>query len=379
MSLYDIAIIGGGASGMFTAIQARKLGLKSVIIECADRVGKKLLATGNGRCNLTNADISGGFYNTDFVESIISRYPSKAVVLAFNELGLMTRVEDGRIYPYSMLASSVLDALRNQLIMQTDVSACDVRTSTTAESIIQDAANYTVITDKGIITAHAVCLSTGSNATFGKSSLGLLTALGHSVSAQTPSLCPMPCQAERIKGLQGIRHRVRASINAGGVQYTEEGEILFKKDALSGIVALNLSAVIARTHSDKGMVTIDFLPEYSLAETEELAQRGALKYAMHKNIYALLENNKASHAKCFRVPVTVNNDRSQAQVISGGLNIDEFNPITLESKIAPNVYACGEALNVDGLCGGYNLHWAWASAMAVASSAAHKLKSRKNE
>lgn len=379
MSLYDIAIIGGGASGLFTAVCARKLGLKTVIIECADRVGKKLLATGNGRCNLTNTDISGKYYNTNFVESALSRYTSEKVITAFKELGLETRIEDGRIYPYSLLASSVLDVLRNQLVTQAGMPICDILTSTTAETVIKDDANYAITTNKGIVSARTICLSTGSNATFGKSSLGLLTALGHSVSAQSPSLCPIPCHSDCIRGLQGIRHRVRARINVGGIQHTEQGEMLFKKDALSGIVAFNLSAVMARAHAEKGTVTIDFLPEYSLTDAENLMRRGALKYAMHKNIYSLLDSNKASHAKCFRVPVTINRDCSQAQVISGGLNTDEFNPITLESKIAPNIYACGESLNVDGLCGGYNLHWAWASAMVVAASVAHKLKSRESQ
>lgn len=374
MSFYDLAIIGGGASGLFCAVQARKRGLNVAIIECSDRVGKKLLATGNGRCNLTNIDVSSNKYNTNFVETLITKYTVETVLNEFKNIGLLTRVENGRVYPYSLLSSGVLDALRDSLSNTHSDSRCDVLTSCSADAIVNVGGGFTIVTDKKSIKSQSVCLASGSNATFGKCSLNLLTALGHKTTELSPSLCPLPCDPLYIRGLQGIRHRVKASIKVGTTTYSEEGEILFKKDALSGIVVFNLSAVMARLHAKTAVVTLDFLPDYSIDAIKTFSSN-ALKYCLHKNIYALL-NGKIENVKSYKIPVSANHDRSQAQVISGGLDNDEFNPITLESKLVDNVYACGEALNVDGYCGGYNLHWAWVSAIAVAEAVKQKNNKR---
>lgn len=372
MSFYDLAIIGGGAAGLFCAVQARKRGLDVAIIESNERVGKKLLATGNGRCNLTNIDMSSDKFNTNFVETLITKYTVETVLNEFKNLGLLTRIEDGRVYPYSFLSSSVLDALRESLSNANIEGLCDIFTSTTADAIVKDGGGYTVVTDKGIIKSNNVCLASGSNATFGKSSLNLLTALGHKTTELLPSLCSLPCEPNYIKGLQGIRHRVKACIKVGTTTYSEDGEILFKKDAISGIVIFNLCAVMARLHAQTAVITLDFIPDYSIDEIKRFSNQNTIKYCLHKNIYALL-NDKIENAKNYKIPVSANHDRSQAQIISGGLDTDEFNPITLESKLINNIYACGEALNVDGYCGGYNLHWAWVSAIAVAEAVKHKI------
>lgn len=365
--MYDIVMIGGGATGLFSAVLAKKRGLNVAIIERNERVGKKLLSTGNGRCNLDNLDANISAYNNSFPSATLERYPVERVLGEFGKLGLMTRIEGRLVYPYSMLASSVLDCLRANLDNVT------VLTDTKVNDIIQTNGDFEIVTNNGVIQSAKVMLCSGSVAGSGLNSTSLYVKHGHSVVEPRPSLTQVPCDSSLIKGLTGVRHRVKATLTCEGATMTDIGEMLFKQNALSGIVSFNLSALLARKKADSGVMSIDFYPEYDKDGLRQLITDGAFKFSAHKNIISLILNRARSNsasdianvAKNYKINVTGSRDYVNAQAVSGGLNTDEFNPLTMESLKTKGLYAVGEVLDVDGKCGGYNLHFAWISAMSA--------------
>lgn len=373
--MYDIVFIGGGAAGLFSAVLAKKRGLNVAVIEKNARVGKKLLSTGNGRCNLDNLDADISVYNNSFPSTALKRFPVERVIAVFNELGLMTRLEGQLVYPYSMLASSVLDCLRNNL------NGVTVLTDTVVTEIIKADNKFDLITNNGSIQAARVVLCSGSVAGGGTNSTDLYVKHGHSVVAPCPSLTQIPCDSALIKGLTGVRHRVKATLTCGNASMTDIGEMLFKQSALSGIVSFNLSSLLARNKADCGIITIDFYPEYDLTELSRLILSGAFTYSAHKNIIALIRERAQSNspddiahsAKNYKINVTRSRDYANAQAVSGGLCTDEFNPLTMESLKNKGLYAIGEVLDVDGKCGGYNLHWAWISSLSIIDAIAGKI------
>ena len=387
MKRFDVIIIGGGASGMFLASELA--GRRVALIEANDRVGKKLLATGNGKCNLTNLDMNIIHYNRpSFVETYLDRFDAHDTIASFERMGLITKVIDKRVYPYSECASTVLDILRGA------VQKCgtEVFTGHIVNSVEYFADTYTVggvtkvdgQTKSFSFTADNVVLATGSNATFGRNSNNLFTALGHTNREFTPALVPIKTNKEPIKGLSGVR--VKAGVRCGA-RY-EVGEVLFKDFGVSGIAVFNMSSEIARGKLKIGSnLTIDFMPEYSVGEVENLLRkRGNVRvgelltgtfhskvvdrilWASGVNPDDLAQPKISAIAKTIKtytLKIEGLGDSSLSQVMSGGLNIREFdhNLMSMKSK---NAFAIGEALDVDGDCGGYNLQWAWTSARVVA-------------
>ena len=387
MKRFDVIIIGGGASGMFLASELA--GRRVALIEANDRVGKKLLATGNGKCNLTNLDMNIVHYNRpSFVETYLDRFDAHDTIASFERMGLITKVIDKRVYPYSECASTVLDILRGA------VQKCgtEVFTGHIVNSVEYFAETYTVggvtkvdgQTKSFSFTADNVVLATGSNATFGRNSNNLFTALGHTNREFTPALVPIKTNKEPIKGLSGVR--VKAGVRCGA-RY-EVGEVLFKDFGVSGIAVFNMSSEIARGKLKIGSnLTIDFMPEYSVGEVENLLRkRGNVRvgelltgtfhskvvdrilWASGVNPDDLAQPKISAIAKTIKtytLKIEGLGDSSLSQVMSGGLNIREFdhNLMSMKSK---NAFAIGEALDVDGDCGGYNLQWAWTSARVVA-------------
>ena len=387
MKRFDVIIIGGGASGMFLASELA--GRRVALIEANDRVGKKLLATGNGKCNLTNLDMNIVHYNRpSFVETYLDRFDAHDTIASFERMGLITKVIDKRVYPYSECASTVLDILRGA------VQKCgtEVLTGHIVNSVEYFADTYTVggvtkvdgQTKSFSFTADNVVLATGSNATFGRNSNNLFTALGHTAREFTPALVPIKTNKDPIKGLSGVR--VKAGVRCGA-RY-EVGEVLFKDFGVSGIAVFNMSSEIARGKLKIGSnLIIDFMPEYSVGEVENLLRkRGNVRvgelltgtfhskvvdrilWASGVNPDDLAQPKISAIArtiKTYTLKIEGLGDSSLSQVMSGGLNIREFdhNLMSMKSK---NAFAIGEALDVDGDCGGYNLQWAWTSARVVA-------------
>lgn len=362
--MYDLCIIGGGASGLFASVLSAKCGLDTCVTEANSRVGKKLLATGNGKCNLSNTEINTSHYNTDKIHKIITEFGFEEAKDAFEKLGLYTKIKSGRMYPYSEQAGSVLNILRFNL----DKYGVFLLTESLAVDIMDKGDYFEIVTNKDKIKSKRVCLASGSNATMGRNSIALFEKFGHKVNNFKPSLCPLSVRNNSIKGMSGTRAEVIATLIINGKNiYSEQGEILFKPDALSGIVSYGLSARLARLGIDKAKVSLDFLPNISdiefnrIRENNDLINFGLLPKTINANV---MERGVES-IKNYIIDVERNKDITQAQVMSGGLSLEDFNLNSMESKLKKGLYAIGEALDVDGDCGGYNLHWAWASAAAM--------------
>ncbi|MEG2541232.1 MAG: aminoacetone oxidase family FAD-binding enzyme [Clostridia bacterium] len=394
--IYDVVIIGGGAGGLFLASEL-PANVSAVILEANERVGKKLLATGNGKCNLTNLDMNIVHYNKpSFVEEFLDKFDATSAIAAFQRMGLMTKVVDKRVYPYSECASTVLDVLRNAV----NKNNKEILTSHIVNFVEYFADCFTV---SGIIKqadkpngsfsvrGRNVVLATGSNATFGKDSLDLFKAFGHTVRPFTPSLTPIKTNKEPLKGLSGVR--VKAGVRSG-YRY-EVGEVLFKDFGLSGIAVFNMASEIARGKAKVGdLVTIDFMPESSQGDVENmLRKRGnvtvgdLLVGTFHSKIVERIvetsncvpSDNAASKIsaiaktiKGYKFTIEGLGDATLSQVMSGGLNVKEFDGDLMSLKVK-GAYAIGEALDIDGDSGGYNLQWAWTSAKICASAISKSL------
>ena len=371
-----VVIVGGGAGGLAAAVAAGRLGARVSILEKANRVGKKLLKTGNGRCNLSNRNISPEGYNCpEFVATLLSRIGPRELLEWFAELGLWPcEDEEGRVYPRSDTASSVLDVLR---LGCADVEAEEICSTEVTAILPRSEGGFRLLTrESGEFTADRVIVSAGGGT-------ALLRPLGHRYVPFTPALCPLKTDTDPIRGLSGLRVKCAARLTRGGEEIAaEQGELLFRDHGVSGIMALDLSRV-ARP-GDR--LSLDLLPEADLhsLRTWIRSRRGlvneereVLTGLFHRRVgEALLRRAGGDGEKLCELikdfPLTVEGlaDTANAQVTRGGAELSAFDPLTLESRLIPGLYCVGEALDVDGRCGGFNLHWAFASGMAAGRSAA---------
>ncbi len=391
-----IAIIGGGASGLCCAVEAAKGGGSVTLYEAKERVGKKILATGNGRCNMLNVFASADDYSApSFVRGVMSQCDADSVRLFFSDLGLYTREdEEGRVYPLSNQAASVLDALRFECERLGVKTLCGSEITSVKKQgkgfVLSDGESY----DK-------VVLCCGGKA--GAKNYGgyeLLKSLGHTVTKLTPALTKIAVKdTTYTKQLKGIRHRVRLSLHIGGEKLAREsGELLFADYGLSGIAAMQLSSLIARNSRNGNVgaeIICDLVPDMNFSElcsnikkitlhNKELKCENLLTGFMPKKLgEAVIKTAElqtgmtvgelkdsqiksiVSAAKKFTFEVASLRPFEDAQVVSGGADLREFNKYTLESLKCKNLYACGEILDVDGPCGGYNLLWAFAGGIVV--------------
>lgn len=398
-----IAIIGGGASGLCCAITAaRKAKDKSVeiaVYESKDRVGKKILATGNGRCNMYNAFATADDYSSPpFVRDILTRYDAESTRLFFESLGLYTRQdEEGRAYPLSNQASSVLDALRLECEHLKVIIFCDSEITGIRKQgkgfLLSDGKIY----DKVVLACGGKAVAKN----FG--GYELLKTMGHTVTKLMPALTKLTVNDNTYtKQLKGIRHKAALKLYIDGKKTTEEkGELLFTDYGLSGIAVMQLSSLVARHFRNSKtlpVVECDFVPDMSFDELYEGIER-ICRYNKELKIENLLTGfmpkklgeivvksvgtntnktageliekdikNIASASKCFKFEISALRPFDDAQVTSGGADLRDFDSNTLESKKVKNIYCCGELLDIDGPCGGYNLLWAFSSGRAVGES-----------
>lgn len=380
----SVLIIGGGASGLLCAIQLAKNGKKVTVLEKNERVGKKLLATGNGKCNLTNTNITYKDYNTYLIKDILDEFTPTKIMDEFAKLGLLTKADlEGRVYPYSESANTVLNVLLRRLDEYGAQIVCD----TLVEKVLPESGKWKAVTNKGEFIGDCVVFACGSNATSGCDSLGIMSGLGHKVIPFKYAIAPLVCDG--IKGANGVRAKVYASIDINGKSVMgEKGELLFKDDALSGILAFRLSSALARFRDkiDSCKVIIDFLPDMQEGQLADFIYdncsvysplEGILHKAISQNVIAripmdrslIMSRKKAADiakaCKNFEVNIHSVGGRANAQVACGGVALEELDINTLQSKLHRGLYCIGESVDVDGLCGGCNLHWAWASAMTV--------------
>lgn len=385
--MIDIIIIGGGASGLSAAISAKRTNNKNrvVVIESLDRVGKKILATGNGRCNLTNLNAKSVMYNdVDFTQSILNNYSPEKVIVFFNSIGLMTVSDsEGRVYPMSNTATSVLDCLRFE------VENCGVEFVTESHvDSIEKSDNLFIVNEK--FKAKKVIIATGGKSSPSQGSDGsgykLLKSLGHTITDTYPALVQLTVKEKIVKSLKGMR--VKCNVTLYDKDYLVDkssGELLFTDYGLSGIAIMDISRSVK---AGEYTCFLDMLPKLTEDEIVDfilsrLRCNNALKF---EDILCGLLPRRVSQcvikrANCETAEViakmiknfkfTVNGTKgfSNSQVTSGGAELKEFDPDSLESLKIKDLYCCGEVLNVDSICGGFNLHWAWASGITAGKCA----------
>ena len=388
-----IAVIGGGASGIAAAIYAKRICKENsvTVFERSDRVLKKLLATGNGRCNLSNESISPENYfshNPKEMCEILAAFTLEEEKQFFESIGILLCSENGRIYPYSRRANAVSDALRAEC----ERLGIKIRTNAFIDRIIKKNSSFSVLGelfDKVIISCGG--FSAPSFGTDGNS-YRLLKSLGHTISETVYALSPVKV-SENVKQLKGIRaHCTVTLVDKGQILRSESGELQLTDYGLSGIAVMQLSRqcrkgsqiqvnlmpdfsyeklaafLKERTKTLSHLKADDFLTgflhktlaQYILGRCKISASNTA-KQLSDKDIYALAKEIKALS---FTVDAVLGKEQSQAT--SGGALLSEFNTDTLESKKVRGLYCTGEALDCVGDCGGYNLHWAWATAYVAA-------------
>ncbi len=394
-----VAIIGGGAAGLICAASlAVNKNTDVTVFEKNDRVGKKLLSTGNGRCNMTNINATPMDYfgAAEFVSSAFESFSPKSVVEYFEKIGLFSRSDsEGRVYPLSNQAAGVLDALRFECerLKVKFVCCCEItEVKRRREGFVLN----------GEYCFDRVVFACGGPAGVREyNSFALLSSLGHSVKKTAPSLVRLMTDDPMTKQLKGIRAVVSMSLYSDENRVaTESGELLFSDFSLSGIISMQLSSYVSRlklSGKKRFRVSVDFVPDVSkkrffellssLAAREKIKSENLLSGFMPRKLGACLlkkvglspetEASSLSAAqiekiaevcKNCKITVTGVGSLSQAQVTIGGVNTDEFDFETLESKIVRGVYCCGEMLDVDGKCGGYNLQWAFSSGLLCAES-----------
>ena len=390
----NVCVIGGGAAGMMAALTAAECGHQVLLLERQARVGRKLMATGNGHCNLTNRHAAPKHYHSeapDFCAYALAAFDVETTLAWFADRGLVTVTEDsGRVYPFSNMAGSVLDVLRYAL----EHPAIDLHAGCTVTRIRRRGSAFTVETDQGSFPADKVVLCAGGAA---GSKIGgvmdgyqLAKQLGHHRTALYPSLVQLKTDPTYPRALKGVKAEAAVRILRGSEVLAENrGEILFTEYGVSGPAIFEISRAAA-TGGEGLTVALDFLPDWDNDTTSgwlRLRRDNAgtresgtlLSGTLHSRLGqmvckaagftaqsadTLTERDLAKIARqlrSFTLDVQGVCGFDQAQVTAGGLRCDEFDPQTMQSLLVPGFYACGEVLDVDGDCGGYNLQWAWSS------------------
>ncbi len=413
----NITVIGAGASGLTAAISAAGKGAQVTILEAQERPGRKLLVTGNGRCNLTNtsAHLPEEYHGSgaDLARRLTGRFGAKETLEFFSQLGLLTQEKNGCVYPCTMQSDSVLDVLLAELRIRRvnfKFSQKILRITDNGWSE-DDALRYAIETPSWVYRADAVILACGSMAapSTGASEAGYLLAqtLGHRVIAPRPALVPLASDFSYLNRFAGVRCRAKLTLLQGGEKIAEEtGELQWTKYGISGIVAFQLSRYVS-TGGKGYSLQIDLLPDHTAGELEALLSvraaqlnqesttvllRGILNEKMIKVILECASAPAAAAGekltqkscadlkesdirsicravKCFSVPVTGTRSFDQAQVCAGGVDCTEVTD-HLESVLHRDLYFAGELLDVDGPCGGYNLQWAFTSGYLAGQYAA---------
>jgi len=397
-----VCIIGAGSSGMAAALAAAENpNAEVILLERQARVGRKLLATGNGRCNLTNTHAAQrGYHGEDaaFVKQALAAFDPDAVRDWFRQMGLFTVAEDsGRVYPYSDQANSVVDVLRLALCkpniqLLTGFEVQKIRREESGFSV--SGAEQTIRCDKLIVACGGLA---GTKLGGSMSGYKLLGKMGHKSTRLRPTLVQLKCGWDGVVSLKGVRANCHVEILRDGEVFSwSRGELQFTEYGLSGPVIFEVSRD-ACYGSGSWSAKLDFLPDYEevdlVAELErrrqtELPVEELLTGILHNRLGRVLtraagvKNKKfvkelsdyelqqvCGAVKGFEIELTEPMGMDHAQVTAGGMRTEQFDPATMESRLVPGLYACGEVLDIDGDCGGYNLQWAWSSGRCAGLSA----------
>ena len=402
-----IGIIGAGASGMAAALAAAENpNARVILMERQARVGRKLQATGNGRCNLSNMNADRGGYNgtnPDFVQSAISAFDPRATLNWFADLGLYTVTEtSGKVYPYSDQANSVVDVLRLNLnkpniILKLGFDAEKVQKTPTGFCVT--GGEETVECNKLIIACGGLA---GSKLGGTMSGYKLLSKLGHKSTRLRPSLVQIKADWSGCAALKGVRANCHIEILKDGQLFNQSsGELQLTEMGISGPVVFEISRDVCYGPG-AWTARIDFLPDWTEEELKNaLQKRRESGLPMEELLTGILHNrlgrvltktagvrgknlakelsNAELEAVCeavknLEIPLTEPLGMDSAQVTAGGVLTDQFDENTMESRLVPGLYACGEVLDIDGDCGGYNLQWAWSSGRCAGLHAGKETK-----
>ncbi len=387
-----MVIIGGGASGMMAALSAGRQGYKTLLIEKNNKLGKKILATGNGRCNFTNVFASSKDYNSDFVLGALSVLSVKDTLKLFDDLGLMKLEEgQGRCYPASEQAQSIMDVIEEELkrLKVEILYEKEVRLVTKNNGLFKlDFTDSSSLISKNVIVATGgISLpqsgSTGDGYTIAKT-------FGHSITSLVPSLTRLKLKHQYLNEMSGVRFTNNLKLISDNQVIDEVyDDVIFNKTGISGLGILSLSkqanfSVNANKKTTVVVRLVDSNEETLLKRFNRLSYKtvfnGLVGLINKKLIIPVLEEagiknynravsslNKQEVKKLIKIllgfefEVIGSDGFDDAQVTSGGVNLEEVNKTTLESLLVEGLYFTGEVLDIDGKSGGYNLQWAWSS------------------
>lgn len=398
----DVIVIGGGASGLISAIYASKSGNKVTILEKNNNLGKKILITGNGKCNYWNKFINIQNYNTsssDLLSKIIDNSNQKEMLSLFDKIGILPKIRDNYYYPYSGTSSSIQTAL----IKECEINNVEIITNCEVINIEKNKDIFKIKTKNKDYFAKKLIISTGSLACPKTGSTGdgykFAKSLGHKIITPLPALVQLTSTGSFLKEWHGIRTDVSVSLISENKKIkTESGEIQLTDYGVSGICVFNLSSIASRYLSEQKKINIEinFLEPFNIHNKEEfikfMNQRnnkvvkrtisdlldGLLNYKLinlllklshikredtWNNISIDKKEQLSNYLTKFTINITGTKSFDTAQTTTGGIPLSEINPKTMESLKCKNLFITGEILDVDGDCGGYNLAFAWITGM----------------
>ena len=402
-----VGIIGAGASGMAAALWAsQEPDVQVILMERQARVGRKLQATGNGRCNLSNEKFHISHYHGEdptFTEQVFSQFGVEDTLNWFSSLGLCTVTEQsGKVYPYSDQANSVVDVLRLAL----DKENITLRLGFEAEKIKPSVDGFTVESKEETVYCDRLIVACGglAGSKLGGTMAGykLLSKLGHRSTKLRPNLVQIQSRWQALSSLKGVRANCNVEILHNGDLFAQSrGELQFTEQGLSGPVIFEISRDVCSA-SGSWIARLDFMPQWNEDKLmAHLQNRMQTNYPIDELLTGVLHNRLGRVltqcagikgkayckdlsqreleelcrcVKALEVELTEPMGMENAQVTAGGVLTDDFDPYTLESKKIPGLFVCGELLDVDGDCGGYNLQWAWSSGCVAGRNAGRDTK-----
>ncbi len=382
----DVVVIGAGAAGLLCGGLLAKEGLLVTILDKNKRVGRKLSATGNGRCNFTNSHMEVSCYYGDenWINQVLNSYSHEDAVRQFRGIGVLHREKDGYVYPHTNQAVTVVEALHN--FCKKNGANIVLECKVNGVKAIDEEERYLVKTAEGDIRCNYVVLATGGKASeeLGGSGSGykIARSLGHRILPLYPALTGCKAQGEIWTQVAGTRIQGKFSLWKGQECLgSDEGEIQIVKDGVSGIPVFQLCRLAAKALAEANYLEgeIDFVPMMAKSEVRDWIGQFGMEGLVPKKWLPILKRKAEPEKdiKHFRFAITDTFGMDRAQVTAGGVSTEEVSAETMESKLARGIFLPGEILDVDGICGGYNLHFAWAGATLTAKEIIRRWKGKR--